>query len=78
MNQQVMNYLLTRIVINDYTMDLDNFNADNAKKTITHEFGHALSLGHTDDSNAIMTQGKMTITTPQTIDKDHLKNKWGN
>lgn len=59
-------------------MDQYNFTSDNAKKTITHEFGHALSLGHTTDSNAIMTQGQMTITYPGSIDQGHLKNKWGN
>jgi hypothetical protein len=68
----------TRIRINDYKMDQSNFTSDNAKHSITHEFGHALSLGHTTGSSEAMTQGQLTNINPSSIDKGHLKNKWGN
>lgn len=45
-----------------------------------HEFGHALSLKHNDDSgvNSVMRFVELTSAGVQTVDKDHIKQKWGN
>jgi hypothetical protein len=49
------------------------------KDAFIHEFGHALSLSHNDDvSPSVMKSSKPWVGGPQTTDKNHLKQKWGN
>jgi hypothetical protein len=46
-----------------------------------HEFGHALSLGHTNNTTSsvsVMKQGIILSYLPQAFDKSLLKTRWGN
>jgi hypothetical protein len=77
------NFDRARIRIDDGNMDDAGFTAPNANKTIGHEFGHALGLGHFEDSPSHsgdhwMKSGQISLSAPTSTDKDHLKNKWGN
>lgn len=60
-----------------------NFTGTQTISNYTHEFGHALSLAHVVDTSsytyppAVMKQGQQSIG-PQQVDKDHLRQKWGN
>lgn len=68
-----------------YTNQMANFNMNTTQiiSNYTHEFGHALSLAHVIDTSsyvyppAVMKQGIQSLG-PQQIDKDHLRQKWGN
>ena len=54
------------------------FTTQDIISNFTHEFGHTLSLAHTNNVSAssVMKSGQQSIG-PQTVDKDHLKLKWG-
>jgi hypothetical protein len=44
-----------------------------------HEFGHVLSLSHTNYGvTAVMTASDITTYLPQSTDKANLRAKWGN
>lgn len=68
-----------QIKFNRYHMDSSSWDNDNRKKTIIHEVGHALSLGHVEanEGNSIMRQGKLKFTKPQSMDVDHIEYIWG-
>ncbi|WFB59041.1 hypothetical protein [Paenibacillus sp. BR1-192] len=68
----------TRIRIN--TPQMNKLSSTQSLDVMIHEFGHALSLKHNDDSGAsVMKEFELTTYgTPQQTDKDHLKQKWGN
>lgn len=75
----------TRAEITSYTdQQVDfNFTAAQIRSVIIHELGHALSLLHVEGSNpaaSIMKTGLQATYNirPQTLDKNHLKEKWGN
>jgi len=62
------------INFNDYYFVLGNsqsLTAEQRTKTVIHEFGHALGLGHNTSSNpAIMRQGRFEYKTLHQDDKD--------
>lgn len=55
------------IKFNDY--HYSGMTASQRTKTTTHEFGHALGLGHTYGAYDIMQQGKLSITSLSATDK---------
>lgn len=63
-----------------YQYKTSNLNTT-AKKihTMTHEFGHALSVAHPSNSStdAVMKQGAQTTYNLKSYDKSSLKAKWG-
>ncbi len=70
-----------RIRLNYYQMTTQkSLNSLSIQSVAGHEFGHALSLKHTGRSVSIMTDDyydDFSYYLPQTMDKDHLKLKWG-
>ncbi|WP_297990851.1 hypothetical protein [Anoxybacillus sp.] len=68
----------SRIRLN--TPQMNTLTSAESTDVIIHEFGHALSLRHNDDSGAsVMKEYELTTYgSPQQTDKDHLKQKWGN
>ncbi len=73
------------IHIYDNIMTGQQYNADQKKRTIIHEFGHAISMRHNPDEVTPATASRPTImapflgqfTTLSQLDKDNLKSKWG-
>lgn len=73
------------IQIYDNIMTQQQYNADQRKRTIIHEFGHALSMRHNPDNVTPATAARPTIMAPflgqfsqlSQLDKDNLKSKWG-
>lgn len=68
----------SRIRLN--TPQMNTLTSAESTDVIIHEFGHALSLRHNDNSGAsVMKEYELTTYgSPQQTDKDHLKQKWGN
>jgi hypothetical protein len=75
------------IVGQELPMGVDKFTTTNKIALYTHEWGHALSLQHTDSLPAstlsIMKSGSYqnswkNLGGPQSADKEHLRLKWGN
>jgi hypothetical protein len=65
-----------------YTNQITNFyltKTEIISTVYSHEFGHALSMGHNFvDTPSVMQQGSKSTYLPQATDKSHLKLKWGN
>jgi hypothetical protein len=74
------------VVGEEFPMGVDGFTTTNKIAIYTHEWGHALSLGHTDNLPAstpsLMKSGTYINSWkslgPQAADKEHLRLKWGN
>lgn len=68
--------------ITGYTNQMANDNLNTTQiisSVYCHEFGHALSLAHTDPNViAVMRSGIISSYLPQALDKSNLKAKWGN
>lgn len=56
----------------------EKYKSDDRLKTVTHEFGHTLSLSHSDNSNSVMIQGRTSVIAPTKHDIGNLKDKWSN
>ncbi|WP_151735943.1 M43 family zinc metalloprotease [Paenibacillus tengchongensis] len=66
------------VVINNAVMNSWGLTTTNKQKVITHELGHILSLNHQTnlDVNSIMKTGKLTITSPSSVDISNIQYKW--
>jgi hypothetical protein len=73
------------IHIYDNIMTGQSYNADQRKRTITHEVGHALSMRHNPNDFTPATASQQTIMSPfisqfsqfSSLDTANLKSKWG-
>ena len=82
------NFAMNTIVFDHQnTIELAEWNKDERFKLTGHEFGHALSFNHFEDSAFLqpahtgghcMQSGKFAITSPTSTDADHLANKYPN
>ena len=70
------------VQIAGYTNQMQNYNLNTTQiisSVWCHEFGHAVSLAHTDPSViAVMRSGIISSYLPQALDKSNLRSKWGN
>lgn len=71
-----------QVIGNELAMQIDGFNTTNRISLYSHEWGHMLSLAHTNKLAAttgaatVMQWGKQDVG-PQAVDKEHLIMKWG-
>lgn len=64
------------IKFNDY--HFEDMTSAQRIKTATYELGHALGLDHTDGTNDIMKQGKLSITSLSSTDKSSYDEAYNN
>ena len=64
------------IKFNDY--HFEDMTSVQRIKTATHELGHALGLDHTNGTNDIMKQGKLSITSLSSTDKSSYDEAYNN
>ncbi|CAM3333045.1 MULTISPECIES: hypothetical protein [Brevibacillus] len=58
-------------------MEREDFSSINRHKTVLHEIGHAYALEHQPKGvNSVMVPGKLTITSPTSLDISNLKWKY--
>ena len=64
------------IKFNDY--HFEDMTSAQRIKTATHELGYALGLDHTNGTNDIMKQGKLSITSLSSTDKSSYDEAYNN
>ncbi|MCM3390674.1 hypothetical protein LG296_19870 (plasmid) [Ureibacillus chungkukjangi] len=71
------NWDYAKILINETYLIAYDWSESYKKKTVIHEFGHALGLRHQDDTTtSVMRQGRNGVYVPQTLDKDNISWKY--
>lgn len=75
--EKVQTWDFVRININLGYFEANSISAPMQRKTVIHEFGHALSLKHQPKgTSSIMVNGNTSFTVPQTLDKDNIAWKY--